>query len=156
MATLFSEDLLAATVSASPKNKKGEASWKDKLKFPVGPFRDFCRAASNSLSASAEFAAAWAGETAPNVEDEKEVALRTRFDFTAGPQAFVGMLRELKEGCTAPDLQRSLFTGWRYSTAAVSMRWTRRMRNGSTLFSPRPNEIEQPADSRSGGELLGR
>jgi CRISPR-associated endonuclease/helicase Cas3 len=155
MATLFSEDLLAATVSASPKNKKGEASWKDKLKFPVGPFRDFCRAASNSLSASAEFAAAWAGETAPNVEDEKEVALRTRFDFTAGPQAFVGMLRELKEGCTAPDLQRSLFTGWRYSTAAVSMRWdTQDEKRQYALQSSDPTKSNNPPIADRGANFL--
>jgi CRISPR-associated endonuclease/helicase Cas3 len=123
IATMFTEDLLAATISVSPKNKKGEASWKDKLKFPVDHFRPFCRAASDSRSPSAEFAAAWAGETASSVEDGNQLAFRTRFDFTAGQQAFIGMLRELKETCTAADLQRSLFTGWRYSTAAVSMRW---------------------------------
>jgi CRISPR-associated endonuclease/helicase Cas3 len=123
IATMFREDLLAATVSVSPKNKKGEASWKDKLKFPVDHFRAFCRAASDSRSLSAEFAATWAGETAPSVEDGNTIALRTRFDFTAGQQAFVGMLRELKKTCSAADLQSSLFTTWRYSTAAVSMRW---------------------------------
>jgi len=113
IATLFSEDLLAATVSASPKDE-------NKLKFPSRSFRRFCRCASDN-PLRAEFAAVWASET--STDKSGEFALRTRFDFTAGQQAFVGMLRELKQNCTAADLQRSLFTGWRYSTAAVSMRW---------------------------------
>jgi len=155
IAAMFSEDLLADTVSASPKNKKGEVSWKDKLKFPVGPFRDFCRAASDSLSASPEFAAAWAGETATNIEDGQDLALRTRFDFTAGQQAFVGMLRELKESCNAPDLQRSLFTGWRYSTTAVSMRWdTQDEKRQYALQSSDPTKSSNPPIADRGANFL--
>jgi hypothetical protein len=33
------------------------------------------------------------------------------------------MLRDLKRSCTAEDVHRSLFIGWRYSAAAVAMRW---------------------------------
>lgn len=120
---MFSAELLAATVAASPMNKKGEPSWKDKLMFPVPALREFCAAASARPSVSAEFSAAWAGETAPTGEDEKQVARRTRFDFTAGQQAFIKMLRELRGNCTPADLERTLFTGWRYSASAVSLRW---------------------------------
>lgn len=121
--TMFSSQLLAATEAASPKNKKGEARWKDKLLFPVDALREFCRAATLLPSALAEFAATWAGETAPAGEEGEQAGRRTRFDFTAGQQAFIGMLRELQETCTPEDLRRSLFTGWRYSAKAVSMRW---------------------------------
>jgi hypothetical protein len=155
IATMFSARLLAATVSESPKNKKGEASWKDKLKFPVRPFREFCSSTMDSLPVSAEFAAAWAGETAPTVEDGKDIALRTRFDFTAGQQAFVGMLRELKESCSTQDLQRSLFTGWRYSTAAVSMRWdTQDEKRQYALQSSDPTKSSNPPIADLGANFL--
>lgn len=124
LSAMFSKELLAASEASSPrKNKKGEPSRRDKLLFPVDAFRDYCCAASASPSVGAEFAATWAGETAPVGEENEEVALRTRFDFTAGPQRFVGMLRQLRESCTAADMQHALFTGWRYSAGAVSMRW---------------------------------
>jgi CRISPR-associated endonuclease/helicase Cas3 len=119
----FSDKLLAASEAAGPRNKKGEPAWRDKLLFPVAEFREFCRAASESPSERAEFAAAWAGETALSGEGDREVARRTRFDFTAGQQAFVAMLRELREACTATELRRSLFLGWLYSASTVSMRW---------------------------------
>ncbi|HLG99668.1 MAG TPA: type I-U CRISPR-associated helicase/endonuclease Cas3 [Bryobacteraceae bacterium] len=149
--TMFSDDLLSAAVAASPKNKKGEASWKDKLKFPVGPFRVFCRAMSDSRSVSAEFAAAWAGETELTPEN---VALRTRFDFTAGQQAFAGMLRELKDKCDVRDLQRSLFTGWRYSTG-VSMRWdTQDEKRQYALQSSDPTKSSNPPTAERGANFL--
>jgi len=121
--TMFSPRLLAASEAASPKNKKGEARWKDKLLFPINDFRQFCATASASPSALVEFAATWAGETVTAGEQGGELARRTRFDFTAGQQAFIKMLSELRSTCTAEDLCRSLFTGWRYSATAVSMRW---------------------------------
>ncbi|HEY7338332.1 MAG TPA: type I-U CRISPR-associated helicase/endonuclease Cas3 [Bryobacteraceae bacterium] len=153
--TMFTGDLLAASVSVSPKNKKGEASWKDKLKFPVEHFREFCRMAGRSPSVLQEFAAAWAGETAPNVEDDKDLALRTGFDFTAGQQAFIGMLRELKETCTAADVQKSLFTGWRYSTGAVSMRWdTQDEKRQYALQASDPTKSENPPAADRGANFL--
>jgi hypothetical protein len=152
---MFTGDLLAASVSVSPKNKKGEASWKDKLKFPVEHFREFCRMAGRSPSVLQEFAAAWAGETAPNVEDDKDLALRTGFDFTAGQQAFIGMLRELKETCTAADVQKSLFTGWRYSTGAVSMRWdTQDEKRQYALQASDPTKSENPPAADRGANFL--
>ncbi len=122
---LFTPDLLAATASASPKNKKGGASWQDKLQFPIPAFRDFCRAAADDPDCPRhEFAAAWAGETAPAVEDDHvPLARKTRFDFTAGQQAFIKMLRDLRETTAPVDIRRALFEGWHYSPASTSMRW---------------------------------
>jgi CRISPR-associated endonuclease/helicase Cas3 len=155
LGTMFSDGLLAASVSVSPKNKKGEASWMDKLKFPVADFRAFCRAASDRPSPSAEFAAAWAGETAPSSEAETNIALRTRFDFTAGQQAFIGMVRELKKGCSPADLQRSLFTGWLYSAGAVSMRWdTQDEKRQYALQSSDPTKSDNPPMAEHGANFL--
>ena len=123
LSAMFSAEILSAGEAAGPRNKKGEASWKDKLLFPVKDFRHYCGTASRSPSVGGEFAAAWAGETAPKEMEGKDLARRTRFDFTAGPQRFVGMLRELRKSCTATDIRHALFNGWHYSTAAASMRW---------------------------------
>jgi hypothetical protein len=120
---MFSSELLTKSKQAGPRNKKGELGWEDKLKFPVCCFRQFCEAASVIPSPLAAFAATWASELASTTDDGVELAHRTRFDFTAGPQAFVGMLRELRSHCTKSHLRQSLFTGWRYSSAGVSMRW---------------------------------
>jgi CRISPR-associated endonuclease/helicase Cas3 len=155
VSVMFSDDLLAAVILDSPKNKKGEASWKDKLKFPLRPFRDFCLAASESSTVSAEFAAAWASETAFTGEDGHELAMRTRFDFTAGQQAFIGMLRELKGSCSPADLRRSLFTGWRYSTAAVSMRWdTQDEKRQYALQSSDPTGSDNPPAADLGANFI--
>ncbi len=153
---MFSDDLLASTITASPKNKKGEASWKDKLKFPVNPFRQFCCSARERSSVLAEFAAVWAAETGSSDEEEgNQIAFRTRFDFTAGQQAFVGMLRQLKEICTRADLQRSLFTGWRYSTGAVSMRWdTQDEKRQYALQSSDPTKSNNPPVADPGANFL--
>jgi hypothetical protein len=125
LSELFTPDLLGATLSASPKNKKGEASWQDKLQFPIPAFRDFCRAAASEPDCPRhEFAAAWAGETAPAREnDDIPLARKTRLDFTAGQQAFIKMLRALRKTTTPEDIQCALFEGWRYAPASTSMRW---------------------------------
>jgi CRISPR-associated endonuclease/helicase Cas3 len=120
---MFSPQLLAASEAGSPKNKRGGPRWKDRLLFPIEALRVFCGEATASPSPMAEFSAAWACETAPTGQEGQQVARRTRFDFTAGQQAFIRMLRELRQTCTPADLRRSLFTGWRYSATAVSMRW---------------------------------
>jgi CRISPR-associated endonuclease/helicase Cas3 len=120
---MFSPRLLTASEAASPKNKKGEPRWKDKLLFPIDALREFCEAATGSPSPLGEFSATWASECAATGEEGEEVARRTRFDFTAGQQAFIGRLRKLRQSCTPADLRRSLFAGWRYSPTAVSMRW---------------------------------
>ncbi len=136
---MFPEHLLAASQSSSPKNKKGEASWKDKLRFPVAAYRRFCFETAASACygnrTMADYAATWASEVSTEEAEKTILARRTRFDFTAGQQAFIGMLRELKQGatdergrivspaCEVADLRRALLDGWQYSSAAVSMRW---------------------------------
>lgn len=120
---MFSRELLAVSEVTGPKNKKGEAGYKDKLKFPIQALRAFCQASVILTPEAAEFAATWAGETAITGDEGAELARRTRFDFTAGQQAFIKMIRDLRRVCTLEDLRNSLFIGWRYSTAATSMRW---------------------------------
>jgi CRISPR-associated endonuclease/helicase Cas3 len=120
---MFSPALLAATEVASPKNRKGEVSWKDKLMFPIRDFRYFCETAAREPNSALAFIAAWAGETGASAKEGAELARKTRFDFTAGQQAFIRMIRELRTACSKDDLRRSLFDGWHYSSAAVSMRW---------------------------------
>lgn len=153
---MFSVELLNASEAASPKNKAGKKSWKDKLRFPVESFRDFCSAVSESPSVRGEFGATWAGETVSTGEDDGRVALRTRFDFTAGQQAFIGMLRELRETCRDVDLRRSLFTGWRYAPTAVSMRWdTQDEKRQYALQSVDPTDnSKNPPTADSGANLL--
>jgi hypothetical protein len=154
--TMFSRGLLAASEAASPKNKKGEPRWKDKLLFPINALRGFCDAATAGPSPLAEFAAAWAGETAPTGDEGEEVARRTRFDFTAGQQAFIRMLRELSENCTLADLRRSVVTGWRYSATAVSMRWdTQDEKRQYALLAVDPtNGAENPPLADPGANFL--
>jgi CRISPR-associated endonuclease/helicase Cas3 len=152
---MFSGQLLAASEAASPKNKKGEARWKDKLLFPIGDLREFCRAAAGSPSTLAEFSTAWAGETASSDQEGEKLACRTRFDFTAGQQAFIRMLRELRESCTPTNLRESLFTGWRYSPAAVSMRWdTEDEKRQYALQAVDPTNVENPPLADLGANFL--
>ena len=155
LSAMFSEEVLAASEAAGPRNKKGEASWKDKLLFPVEDFRYYCCAASRSPSVGSEFAAAWAGETLTKEMEGKDLPLRTRFDFTAGNQRFVGMLRELRESCTAADIQHALFTGWHYSAAAVSMRWdTQDEKRQYALQSVDPTKSDNPPTADLGANFL--
>ncbi len=123
---LFTTELLTATPDAGETNKEGETHRQDKLQFTVSAFRAFCLAARRKADCPLhEFAAAWAGETAPKVDKGNKVsfARKTRFDFTAGKQAFIKMLRDLREAITPEDIRRTLFEGWRYSARATSMRW---------------------------------
>lgn len=155
LSAMFSEKLLTDAAEASPKNKKGEPRWKDKLLFPIKVFRQFCGEASES-PVLAEFAAAWAGETASAGDEDEEVARRTRFDFTAGQQAFVGMLRELRETCTLKDLHRALFAGWLYSSGSVSLRWdTQDEKRQYALQSVDPtNNSKNPPAADRGANFL--
>jgi len=70
-----------------------------------------------------EFASTWATEIAQEGNGGEKLARRTRFDFTAGQQALIKMIRELQGCCTLEDLRRSLLHGWHYSAMGVSMRW---------------------------------
>lgn len=118
----FPAELLAASEAAGPANKKGVPSWRDKLKFPVAAYRDYCLAAQAGKRVKPEYAAVWAAETSTTGEEGREVARKTRFDFTAGQQAFVAMAREIVETARAADFEATLFAGWRYG-GNPSMRW---------------------------------
>lgn len=125
--TMFSAKLLSEAPELGPKNKKGELSWTDKLMFPVEIYRNHLKSAIEDSSASdhtrAEWAAIWAGETSPQESNKVLVARRSQFDFTAGQQCFIGMLREIRESVSPDDLQATLFGPWQYSTTATSLRW---------------------------------
>lgn len=124
---MFSPKLLSTAPEQGPKNKKAELSWTDKLMFPIEIFRAYLKDAVEQSSFAdplrAEWAASWAGETSPQESNKILVARRSRFDFTAGQQCFIGMLRELHKSVTAEDLIATLFGPWNYSTTATSLRW---------------------------------
>lgn len=119
--------LRCAGENASPKNKKGEAKWAGKLRFPPEAYREYSENAASRSSltyrADCEFAAVWASPVVTETVDKVEVVVRTTLDFTAGNQAFIQMVSELIETCTHEDLQQCLFDPWRYQEDAISLRW---------------------------------
>ena len=121
--SLFTASLLADAIAASPKNKSGEPSWTNKLRFPIATYRTFTSGKDWAIKRTAEYAAAWADPEQPEENNKIDVAKRTRFDFTAGNQSFIGMLRDLKSNCKTSDLANTLFEGWQYSDSICSMRW---------------------------------
>jgi CRISPR-associated endonuclease/helicase Cas3 len=124
---LFPAELLVEAPKYGPSNKKGELSWKDKLLFELGCYRRHLTAViSNSngnLRLAIDCLAAWAGETCTKEVNKVNVAERTRFDFTAGQQAFVGMVRDVRRAVSVEDIQHTLFGPWIYRNDATSMRW---------------------------------
>jgi len=121
--TMFTTGLLSDSLAASPKNKKGAPAWLDKLKFPLLPLRAFMSAAAQRRDPGAEFAGAWSSEIASEGDGQEEVGKRTRFDFTAGQQALIAMLRELGQSCTSSHIEAALFNGWDYKPGIISLRW---------------------------------
>jgi CRISPR-associated endonuclease/helicase Cas3 len=123
---MFSPELLAASERAGPTKKTGEDSWKDRLRFPVSAYRRHCEQAVSVASIVeqhiADFAAAWAGETAIDSVGKVDVARRTRFDFTAGNQALIDMFRAVRGATSKETIERSLFDHWSY-IKGVSLRW---------------------------------
>lgn len=120
LSTMFSKELLDSSVAY-------EKRWENKLRFPVQAYRDFCgmvvSGQGEDQQVLPEFAAVWGGETAPEENAKHELVRRTRFDFTAGQQSFIEMLRDAHTTTRAQDLEAALFSGWRYQTSASSMRW---------------------------------
>lgn len=124
---MFSARLLEEAPEAGPRNKKGERSWADKLVFPVEQYREFLREAVAKSTVSdmerVQWAASWAGETVVDTKNGVETTTKIRFDFTAGQQAFIGMLRDSREEITPENVRAALFGPWRYSDSATSLRW---------------------------------
>ncbi len=106
--TMFSRELL--------KNSKD-------LRFDSARYREFCRLSTERTGPDVrhEYASTWASE----IEDPKNPAVvyKTAFHFTAGNQKFCAMIENLRKSCRESDLKQSLFTGWKYTSAAPSMRW---------------------------------
>ncbi len=109
--SMFTPALLAAARGAGKP---------DRLSFPLPAWREFCRTASPR---AAEYAATWAIETALEGPSRYPWARRTRFDFTAGQQAFVRMLRDARETVSPATLIECLARRWRYLPRGISFRW---------------------------------
>ncbi len=93
-----------------------------RLRFPTDEFR---ATALDSIAQADEVALAWMAAWASDVERstrEERFAVRTRFDFTAGQQAFVVMMAEVREQCRIEHLRECLFSAWR-RVPGTSMRW---------------------------------
>lgn len=121
---MFELRLIEESIKASPMNKKQQPKWRDKLRFPHNLYRDYLQRLTDQPNTShAHFAAAWASGTEVEVVDNIDVARRTRFDFTAGNQAFVKMARDARATVNHSSLTNCLFGSWNYVTGAPSMRW---------------------------------
>ena len=124
--SLFDSQLLSEAASAGPRNKRGQPKWQDKLRFPAHTYRSYATrvqlAATANDRVSADLAAAWAIESEVEEVDGIDVARRTSFDFTAGNQAFVAMVRELWLSVSPQAIRNALCSSWSY-TPGTSLRW---------------------------------
>ena len=124
---LFPEPFLAQAENAGPKNKKGEPKWRNRLRFTPKVYREFCEAALREASIHSrhrvDSVAAWATEMVQETVDKEAVCRRTSFDFTAGNQAIVNMMRLLTQSISTQDLDEALFHNWHYESGATSLRW---------------------------------
>lgn len=124
---MFPKPLLVQTEELSPKNKKGEPKWRDKLRFPyqvfVTVFRTLVVATDSRDRCLLDFGAAWGADAVKEEVDKQTVVTRTQFDFTAGQQALIGMIRDLRTTSSQDDLDRCLFVTWLYPSGATSLRW---------------------------------
>lgn len=125
--TLLDPKLLQESQAAGPKNKQGKPKWQDKLRFPHRTYRRYVerlsKQATQQQRLALDFASAWASEAEVEVVEKNDVARRTRFDFTAGNQAFVAMARDLWRGATSEDIYDALFQPWQYTSDGTSLRW---------------------------------
>lgn len=120
---LLPERLLQDAAREGPKTKTGGSAWADKLRFPLEIFAGRARELIGAGELDGAFAlGGWASDADSDDVDNREVAVRTRFDFTAGQQAFLAMIRSVREECSALHIRESLFRPWRY-VPGTSMRW---------------------------------
>lgn len=146
LSEMFPAALLAAAEAAGPVNKKGRPGWKDKLKFPVAKLRECLLSAVTQPRADPIWLAAFVGEVGAQEKSGVPVAVATRFDFTAGNQAFVGMVRELQAAAGRSDLERAIFAGWRIRPG-VSMCWDpedEKRQYALQAFDPNDNTANPP------------
>ena len=102
---LFPDNLIADSENAGPKNKKGEPKWRGRLRFPPTVYRRFCEAAVRDASL-----------------DDRAIA-DYAFDFTAGNQALIGMMRDVMQDVEEADIWDALFRAWTYERKGTSLRW---------------------------------
>jgi hypothetical protein len=69
-----------------------------------------------------DFAATWGSELTP-LRAKESFATPTSFDFTAGNQKFLEMVRGTIKATTRDHLLQCLFEVWRYSDEDLSLRW---------------------------------
>lgn len=124
---LFDADLLAECERAGPEKGQGKPKWRDKLRFPRDAFARRSRAGARDAAwdtrESIDRLAAWSTDAVAEEVEGVEVARWTVFDFTAGQQTFIGMVRELAELGTIDHTRAALFGPWSYAPGVVSMRW---------------------------------
>jgi hypothetical protein len=158
---MFPDELLNTSLGDDcPTNNKGESKWRDKLRFPAGAFakvlRGWVEASGATQREPLDYAAAWATDAYRDEVDKREVARRTRFDFTAGQQTFIGMIRDLRSSCSQAEIHRCLFRIWEYPTDTVSLRWDpedEKRQYALQAFDP-TDSSKNPTRSEPGANLL--
>jgi hypothetical protein len=90
------------------------------LKPSLGGARALLEQAATADRQSAALAAAWFSELIP---DNNNNTKPTAFHFTAGQQAFLGMVEELRRGITADHLREALQGPWLNTSPLPSLSW---------------------------------
>jgi hypothetical protein len=90
------------------------------LKPPPAAARVLLDHAATAGRRTEALAAAWFSELVP---DNKGNTKPTAFHFTAGQQAFLAMVEDLRRGITATDLREALLGPWSNTSALPSLSW---------------------------------
>jgi hypothetical protein len=93
-------------------------------KLSQGRYREFSKLAVQRPETPEwfDFAATWGCEFTPPRAKEN-LATPTNFDFTAGNQKFLEMVRDTIQETTRDHLHQCLFETWRYLDEELSLRW---------------------------------
>lgn len=104
-----------------PPAEEAESSLK---KIQQKTYRQFAELAAQQPGSPSwfDFAATWGCELPPPRAKES-IAAPTSFDFTAGNQKFLEMVRDTIEATTRDHLRQCLFEAWLYRDEDISLRW---------------------------------
>lgn len=93
-------------------------------KIPQSQYRRFAEMAAQQTKQPdwTDFAVAWGCEIKSRRKKD-DIATTTDFDFTAGQQGLLQMVRQTIEETTQKQLEESLFQPWRYADVGLSLRW---------------------------------
>ena len=105
------------TGSMVPPGSKGAIRDLKPSPAAAGVFLDSAATADRRTEA---LAAAWFSEL---VQDNNENTKPTAFHFTAGQQAFLGMVEDLRTGLTAEHLREALVGPWSNASSLPSLSW---------------------------------